>query len=143
MTKAYVDANVILRFFLNDDLDKAAEVATLFESVANGEILLVVDEMIVADMVWVLKSFYKQSIEQISFGIREFLLQDGIEVPDKNLVLQALALFETKNVDFSDALLAVRMQKQGVAHVFSYDKHFDRLPGIERLLPGKYRTLLK
>ncbi|GIK56202.1 MAG: PIN domain-containing protein [Chloroflexi bacterium] len=136
MNKACVDANVILRFLLNDPLPMAQEAATLFQAVANGQLILLVDDLIVAEMVWVLKSFYKQDVVTIATTLRDFLLQDGIETADKPTVLHALTLFETKNVDFVDALLAARMMNKGMATVFSFDRHFDRLPLIQQITPG-------
>ncbi len=136
MNKACVDANVILRFLLNDPLPMAQEAATLFQAVANGQLILLVDDLIVAEMVWVLKSFYKQDIATIAATLRDFLLQEGIETTDKPTILHALTLFETKNVDFVDALLTARMIAKGISTVFSFDRHFDRLPLIQRLNPG-------
>lgn len=40
-----------------------------------------------------------------------------------------------KNVDFVDALVAVRMGKSGMREVYSFDKNFDRLAGINRIEP--------
>lgn len=136
MNKACVDANVILRFLLNDPLPMAQEAATLFQAVANGQLILLVDDLIVAEMVWVLKSFYKQDIATIAATLRDFLLQEGIETTDKPTILHALTLFETKNVDFVDALLTARMIAKGISTVFSFDRHFDRLPLIQRVNPG-------
>lgn len=136
MNKACVDANVILRFLLNDPLPMAQEAATLFQAVANGQLILLVDDLIVAEMVWVLKSFYKQDIATIAATLRDFLLQEGIETTDKPTILHALTLFETKNVDFVDALLTARMIAKGISTVFGFDRHFDRLPLIQRVNPG-------
>ncbi len=81
--------------------------------------------------------FYHYRPAEIAPVVREFLLQDGIEAEDKALLLQALSLYEAKNVDFADALVAARMQERGVAEIFSSDKHFDRLPGVRRRVPGE------
>jgi predicted nucleic acid-binding protein len=136
MNKAFVDANVILRFLLNDPPAMAEEAARLFKAVADGDVTLILDDIIVAELVWVLKSFYQHNVADIAQVLRDFLAQPGIELSDKATLFQALFLFETKNVDFVDALVATRMQKQGFVSVFSFDKHFDRLPGIQRLAPG-------
>lgn len=136
MNKAFVDANVILRFLLNDPPAMAEESARLFKAVADGHVTLIVDDIIVAELVWVLKSFYQHTAVAIAQVLREFLAQPGIELSDKATLFQALFLFETKNVDFVDALVAARMQKDGPTAIFSFDKHFDRLPGVQRLAPG-------
>ena len=136
MSKAYVDANVILRFLLDDPPEMASAAAQLFETAVANNLSLIVDDVTVAELVWVLKSFYKQEIGTIGAVLRDFLLQDGIELSDQSTILYALSLFETKNVDFIDALLAARMQKTGIKNIYSFDKHFDRLPNLERISPG-------
>lgn len=77
----------------------------------------------------------------IATVLRDFLLQDGIQAEEKNTLLQALTLYETKNIDFADALIATRMQERGIERVFSFDAHFDRVTGIQRVVPGDPSTL--
>jgi predicted nucleic-acid-binding protein len=79
---------------------------------------------------WMLQSFHHRPA-QIAPVLREFLLQDGIEAEVQNTLLQALCLYESKNVDFTDALVAARMQKRGVSQIFNFDEQFDRLPGVQ------------
>jgi len=130
-----VDANVILRFLLDDPPEMAEQAAQVFQLVSDGRLQLLVDDLIVAELVWVLKSFYKKSVAEITAVLRQFLLADGIILTNQSVILQALALFETYNVDFIDALLTARMQKAGHDLLISFDKHFDRLPGVQRIHP--------
>jgi predicted nucleic acid-binding protein len=55
---------------------------------------------------------------------------------DQAGVLLALSWYAGKNIDFADALIAVNMGRRGLAEIFRFDEHFDRLPGITRLQPG-------
>lgn len=137
MNLAYVDANVILRFLTGDPPDMAEQAAHLFQAVEQGELRLIVDSIVLAETVWVLQSFYRYRPAEIAPVMREFLLQDGIEAEDKDVLLQALSLYESKNVDFADALVAARMRRQKVRDIFSFDEHFDRLPGVRRRVPGE------
>lgn len=132
MSGGYVDANVILRFITGDPPDMARDAAHLFQAVEDGRLTLIVDDIVIAEVVWVLASFYGHSIADIATVLRGFLLQDGIEAEEKTTLLQALTLYETKNIDFADALIAARMQERGVDRVYSFDAHFDRVSGIER-----------
>jgi len=67
-----------------------------------------------------------------------FLTHPGILMENKRGVLLALTLYAKLNVDFVDALLSVHMQRAGVPDLVSYDKHFDRLPGIRRQRPQEF-----
>jgi predicted nucleic acid-binding protein len=136
MTRAYVDANVILRFLVGDPPDISEQSAHLFQAVEDRTLTLVLDDIVVAEVVWVLGSYYRLAAREIASVLRGFLLQDGIEALDRDTLLLALTLYETKNVDFADSLLAARMLERGIPAVFSFDKHFDRLESIHRISPG-------
>lgn len=136
MTRAYVDANVILRFLVGDPPEMAEQSARLFQAVEDGTVSLVVDEIVVAEVVWVLASYYHHTAREIAPVLRTFLLQEGIEARERDTLLLALSLYDTENVDFADALLAARMRARGIQDLFSFDKHFDRLEGIRRISPG-------
>ncbi len=137
MIGGYVDANVILRFLTGDPPDMAQDAARLFQAVEDEHVTLIVDDIVVAETVWVLRSFYHHPVADIATVLRDFLLQDGIKAEEKMTLLQALTLYETKNIDFADALIAARMQERGAECVFSFDTHFDRVAGIQRITPGE------
>jgi predicted nucleic acid-binding protein len=127
-----VDANVILRFLTGDPPDLAARARGVFDAVERGELTLFVDEIVVAEVVWVLDSFYDYAPPQIAQVVAELLSHEGLEADDKPGLLAALSIFADKNVDFADALLAVHMDRANVQDIFSFDRHFDRLPGVTR-----------
>lgn len=138
MNQGYMDANVILRFLTGDPPQMAERAASLFRAVEQGELRLIVEPIVLTEVVWVLQSFYHYRPAQIAPVLREFLGQYGIEAEDKDIMLHALSLYESKNVDFADALVAARMLRRGVTQIFSFDEHFERLPGIRRLVPGEW-----
>ncbi len=135
MKNAYVDANVILRFLTGSPPEMAARARALFEAVEQNRIILFVEEIVIAETVWVLKSFYGYSSDEILRTVQALLSHDGLEAHDKPGLLAALNLFAEKNIDFADALVAVHMKQQGLQEIFSFDEHFDRLSGITRLSP--------
>ena len=137
MRRCAVDANVILRFLTGEPADMAAQASVLFDAVDRHELTLVVDEITVAETVWVLQSFYGYAHRDIARVVQELLSHSGIELEDKEGLLSALHLFAQKNVDFADALVAVKMERQELSEIFSFDRHFDRLPGVTRLIPGQ------
>jgi len=135
MNRAFIDANVILRLITGDPADMAEQAAELFRKVDEGHLEIVVDEVVVLETVWVLSSFYGFAPAQIAPIMRTFMVSKGIICSNKAELLQALALYDDKNIDFADALLAVKMMKHGVKEIYSFDKHFERLESIQRLSP--------
>ncbi len=137
MRRAFVDANVILRFLTGDPAPMAAQARDLFAAVEQGDLVLVVDEVTIAEVVWVLQSFYGYPAPTVGTVVQELLARAGLEAQDKVGLLTALSLYREKNVGFADALVAVHMERQGVSDVYTFDRHFDRLPGIVRCTPGE------
>jgi predicted nucleic acid-binding protein len=137
MKRAFVDANVILRYFTKDPPDMAEASLKTFSAAQDGHMRLIITPIIVAEVVWVLESFYGYSKETIAVTITQFLYSDGLEVIDLNILIQALSVYHEKNIDFADALLAVSALSHGPTRIYSFDHHFDRIAGITRCDPGK------
>jgi len=138
MKRAYIDANIVIRYLTDEPWEMAREVETLLKAAERGEVILVLDEITVAEVVWVLSSFYKASKVVIKDNLLSFIGHEGVEMADEEGVLLALTLYADLNVDFADALLSVRMFKDGVPDLITYDKHFDRLPGVQRVSPKEF-----
>jgi predicted nucleic acid-binding protein len=137
MKRAFVDANLILRYFTKEPPDMAEASLKTFSAAQDGQIRLIITPIIVAEVVWVLESFYGYSNEQIAITTIQFLHSDGLEVIDLNILIQALSVYHEKNIDFADALLAASALSRGPTPIYSFDRHFDRISGITRCDPGK------
>jgi predicted nucleic-acid-binding protein len=135
MKKAYVDANVVLRFITNDPPDMAQQASKLFMDAHEGRLVLVVSLITLAEIVWVLESHYGHTKIRISEILISFISAEGLEVAELDLIIAALDLYQSKNIDFADALLAAQALNKGPATVYSFDRHFDRIPGITALKP--------
>lgn len=135
MNRAFADANVILRLVTDDPPDMAEQAADLFRRVDEGKLEIIVDEVVILETIWVLSSYYGFTPLQIAPLMRTFLVSKGILCEQKIELLQALALYDDKNIDFADALLAIKMMKLGVRDIYSFDRHFERVESIRRLRP--------
>lgn len=128
MNRLRVDANVFLRFLTGEPEAMAERAARLMRRAEEGEVLLVVSPMVVAEMIWVLKSFYRHSYSEIARVLVPLLSADGIEVEEREVLVLAIELARDKNVDFVDAVLALQAVRQGET-VCSFDEtDFRRLP---------------
>jgi predicted nucleic acid-binding protein len=136
MKRAFVDANLILRYFTKEPPDMAEAAFNTFSAAQDGHIRLAIIPITVAEVVWVLESFYNYPKDQIAITLTQFLHSEGLEVINLDVLIQALSLYQEKNIDFADALLAVSALSGGPNLIYSFDHHFDRIPGITRLEPG-------
>ncbi len=137
MKRAFVDANVLLRFLTKDPPSTAEASLRLFEEARNGKISLLIMPITVAEVVWVLESFYEYPKEKIAETMIQFLSCEGLEVESLDLLLEALSLYYEKNLDFADALLAITASRKRIPAIYSFDQLFNRINGIERVEPGK------
>ena len=137
MKKALIDSNVVLRYLTKDPPKMAEAALRTLDDAQNGKISLLLTVLTVAEVVWVLESFYGYSKAKIAETMGQFLFCDGLEVEDLDLITEALTLYQGKNLDFADAFLATIALRRGPQAIYSFDQHFNRIPGITRLEPGK------
>ncbi|MCL6449376.1 MAG: PIN domain-containing protein [Armatimonadetes bacterium] len=121
-----VDANVVLRFITGDPPEMAAQALELMVRAENGEVCLRLSHLVVAEIVWVLSSFYKFTKRAIADTLISFLSADGVQTENSGLVIQALQDMAEKNVDFADAFLAA-LARVNQERVCSFDNDFEKL----------------
>jgi predicted nucleic acid-binding protein len=130
----WVDANVLLRLLTNDPPEMAEKAAALAVRAQRGEVVLRVAPLVVAEVVWVLGSFYGFSRREIADALTGVLMAEGVDAGDRELVLATLHSMAEANVDFVDAYLAQAAVAQGQA-VCSFDEDFRRLD-VDIVKPG-------
>jgi predicted nucleic acid-binding protein len=131
-----IDANIILRYLRDEQTDHGERAARLFAAVAAGALSVTLEDVVVAEVAWTLASFYRLPKQEIATILLTLLAEDGIHNPDKETLQLALALFAQWNLDFADALLAAKAFASGDNALYSYDRDFDRIPGLHRQEPG-------
>jgi len=133
MKTCFVDTNLFIRYFTNDDPVKADKVEKLLDDAAAGLFKLVTTEMVIAEVVWVLESGYSLKNTDIAPLIRGILATPGLNVINEGLVARAIELYESANIDFIDGYIAAVMEKHGITELYSFDrKHISRLKEITR-----------
>lgn len=135
MKERVLDANVILRFLLNDHPDQSPRCRELFRRLRDGEEAVALPEVVISDVVWTLGSFYRWPPDRIYAFVEALVTIDAVRMRRKEVVLLALRLFAERNVDFSDALIAAEMLHSGQGEIYSYDRDFERIAGIRRVEP--------
>jgi len=91
-------------------------------------------DLIVAETIYVLSSFYDAPRSYIAEAMRSLMELSSIVVVDRALLLRAIEIYETDRLDFVDAYLAGCAEVTGVGRVASFDKSIDRVT-VERVEP--------
>ena len=127
----FADTNLFLRYLTNDVPEQADAVEQLLHRAAAGEVNLVTNSLVMAEIVWTLESFYQLARNDIQEKILAILNTLGLEVIDGDLVWQAITWYTGQNVDFIDAYNAAWLLAQGMTTAYTFDhKHFSHLKGV-------------
>jgi predicted nucleic acid-binding protein len=129
---AFIDTNVLVRH-LTGDPPEMAHRATAYLS--NAKELLLTD-LIVAETIYVLESFYETPRSQIAEVIRSLLALRSVLVVDRDVLLRALEIYETDRLDFAEAYLVACAESTGVGEIASFDRSIDRIPTVQRIEPS-------
>ena len=131
-----IDANVFLRHILADHAAHSPAARAIFRELASGSITAWTTSTIVAEVVWVLGGgVQKYSREEIGEAVQPLLELQSLHIEGKQTLRRAFEIFRTYNVDFIDALTASEVEQTEPPEMYSFDRDFDRIPGITRIEP--------
>jgi predicted nucleic acid-binding protein len=131
VTTAWLDTNVVVRFLTKDPGPLARRAERLLAKAQAGEIALRLTPIVVAEIVWVLRTVYGREPAEIAAGLGALLRADGILADQHDTVLEALDVMRAQRVAFPDAFIAVGARQASEA-VCTFDAGFRRL-GVEIL----------
>ncbi|MEJ5311503.1 MAG: PIN domain-containing protein [Anaerolineae bacterium] len=132
----FADTNLFLRYLTNDVPSQADAVEHLLQRAAAGDIVLVINSLVIAEIIWTLESYYGLGRDDIKDKILAIFNTPGLEVAEGELLLQAMLWYADKNIDFVDAFNAAWLLSRGLRTTYTFDrKHFSRIEGIKVLPP--------
>lgn len=134
--RAVIDTNILVRYLTNDDPSKAKAVDSLLNKALKGELKILIPSIVIAELVWVLESFYEMKPNEIAELVEAVLNTPGVEVTDKSIITFALKLYRAKNMDFIDAWIIEFAKNSNVNTIYTFDKrHFKAIEEIEAKSP--------
>jgi len=132
----HLDTNVILRFLLADDPKQSPKARALFKLAQAGKVTLCVSHVCLAEVTWVLLSFYAFERSKLATTLRELVLHDGVEVENEAVVLDAFDRFGRVNVDFIDCYAAALARHAGCP-VVTEDRDFRKFTDVVSRRPAE------
>jgi len=129
---AFLDTNVLIRHLTGDPPAQARRARAFLA--AAGELLL--PDLIVAEVVYVLESFYEVERERVAELIRAVIGFPAVVVVDEPLLLRALEVYEVDRIDFAEAYLVASAEASGVNTIASFDRSIDRIATVQRIEPA-------
>jgi predicted nucleic acid-binding protein len=129
---AFVDTNVLIRHLTGDPPAQARRATTFLEQA--DELLL--PDLIVAEVVYVLESFYEVDRTRVAELVRAIVGFPVMLLIDEPVLLRALEVYEVNRLDFADAYLVATAEASGVGVIASFDRSIDRVPTVTRIEPS-------
>lgn len=134
--KVVVDTNLLVRYLRLDDPEKAKAVELLFDKASKGEIYILLPAIVIAELVWVLESFYKMKAAEIYELIEAILNTPGFEVQEREILLSTIKTYNERGIDLVDAWIIEFAKEKGISTIYSFDKkHFRNIDGISLKQP--------
>jgi predicted nucleic-acid-binding protein len=103
-------------------------------ALAAAEGLLLAD-LVVAECVYVLESFYEVERDQVAVLMRAAIALPSVRTVDSASLLRALEVYELDRLDFAEAYLVAQAETTGVGSVLSFDRSLDRVRTVKRQEP--------
>ena len=128
---AFVDTNILVRHLTGDPADMAARATAYLAEAAE----MYLTDLIVAETVYVLESFYEAPREQVAAAMRSLVSMRSVVTVDPALLLRAIEVYETDRLDFAEAYLVACAESTGVDRVASFDRSIDRVDTVDRIEP--------
>ncbi len=135
---AFVDTNVLVRHLTGDPPAQATRATRYLQ----GADELLLPDLILAEVAYVLESFYETPRTQVAGTLRAVLAFPAIRVVDKELLERAVEVYDVDRLDFADAYLVASAERSGVGVVASFDRAIDRVGTIRRDEPRQARRLM-
>lgn len=127
----FVDTNVFLRFFVKDTASLYEKAKDLFENAENGKVKLETSELVIAEIVWVLESYYGFSRKEIANVLATLLASKNLRIANHARVSEAVKLYASGNMDFIDAYNIAYVKSKEHAKIATFDmKHFKKIDGL-------------
>jgi predicted nucleic-acid-binding protein len=122
---------VLIRHLTGDPPETAARAT---RALADSHELLLAD-LIVAECVYVLESFYEVPRARVAELMRAAIALPTVKTLDPATLRRALEVYEVDRLDFADAYLVAQAEATGVKQILSFDKSIDRVATVTRHEP--------
>lgn len=120
-----IDTNILLRFLLRDHPQHFIQAKSIFHQAALGKIKVYLDEVIVAEAIWVLTVHYGKNKLEASQKLIEFISQGWVKNPRKKVILKALFLYSSTSLSYVDCW-ALAVSKHNKIKLETFDKDLQK-----------------
>ncbi|MBV8115749.1 MAG: type II toxin-antitoxin system VapC family toxin [Silvibacterium sp.] len=126
-----LDTNVVLRYLLQDDPKQSQQANQIVDRQLSEQGPGFISLVTILEIVWVLRSLFKQSSAEIATHIEHLLAADSLEVQNEQQVFEAAFALKHRTGEFEDALIEALNAWAGCSRTLTFDRKTTRLPHFQ------------
>jgi len=122
-----VDTNILLRYLRQDHPTLSPKAKDIFVRAQKGKNLIYIDEIIIAETIWVLTTYYKSAKSLVVEKISKLLYLPWVVNPRKDLIIKAIKFyFNSTKLSYIDCWL-VALTREEQMELETFDKNLQKL----------------
>jgi predicted nucleic acid-binding protein len=104
-----------------------------FELAEQGQMVIVIPEVVIVEIAHVLRSIYKQTAKDIAEGLKRLSYMDSVYTHTLKHVLRASLENFALTVPWLVALIAAWAAEENSPEIYTFDDLFDRFRNIKKI----------
>ena len=92
-------------------------------------------DLVLAECVYVLESFYEVGRASVAELMRAAIALPSVETVGTSVLMRALEVYELDRLDFAEAYLVAQAEATGIDEIVSFDRSIDRVASVSRREP--------
>jgi len=128
-----IDTNIIVRYIVQDDPVQSKLATDYIERNCTKENQGLINQIVLCEIVWVLKRAYKYDKSTIISVLRNIISSVELHVLDRNPAWYALSDYQVGSADFSDYFLSRINKENKVLTTVTFDRTAAKHPDFKLL----------
>lgn len=125
-----IDTNVLVRFLVRDDEAQFEKARKLIKREVAAGRRVFVNQLVLMETEWVLRSRYDVPKNQIIAAISGLLDASDVQFEDEPAIEEALFIWKDSTADFADCLIGAKNRRLGCRATASFDAKASKFPGF-------------
>lgn len=125
-----IDTNVLVRFLVQDDEAQFEKARKLIKREVSAGGRVFVNQLVLMETEWVLRSRYSVPKNQIIEAISGLLDANDVQFEDEPAIEEAIFIWKESNSDFADCLIGAKNRRLGCRATATFDLKASKLPSF-------------
>lgn len=121
-----IDTNILVRFFVGDNLIQQNQARKYLEDAKHNKVILQIPTEVLIEIEYVLKKVYHYQRADIAYFLESIVTAEYLKIADRSELMEAVQKYKTSTVDLVDCILFTRA-KQNKLKILSFDRDFEKL----------------